>query len=415
MRIGEFTQKHNITQDTIRYYLDIGLLVTEKKGGQYKFSEADSKDIEKIIELKQLDFSLTEIQKILTFQRISGTNTNAFRNLYLPFLEAKKNEVINELIKYNKMNDFLSCKIDEIKAQELSRNQKLGFPITSLGILLCPICSTSLRLGAGTIEGNMIIDANIHCECGYKSIIENGIYVDETAVRTKLLNGMKMPTKEEYLAKCSYIHANFLYKGMAALIEYINKYEKEPKYIMEFDNCVGFFLLQYIKYLPQDSTYILIDYDKNRIMQLKENLEMYYEHKNFIFLCCDFDKLPIAKSSIDIMVDFGMSKTYAENTGKFLPNVVLPLLKKKGFYTAAFNYIDQNSNGNLKLPDNIKDYFNKEKMLKKLTATNLIEVNVTDIGPISTDGEYDINIKDMLTYKATYIGNKQTPSGLSQS
>ena len=90
VRIGEFAKKHRITQDTIRYYLDMGLLVSEKKGGQYKFTKADSEDMERIIELKSLDFSLIEIQKILTFQRLSGSNTDVFRNLYLPFLKNKK-------------------------------------------------------------------------------------------------------------------------------------------------------------------------------------------------------------------------------------------------------------------------------------------------------------------------------------
>lgn len=118
MRIGEFAQKHSITQDTIRHYLDMGLLVAEKKGGQYKFSEADSKDVDKILELKQLDFSLIEIQKLLMFQRLSGANTDVSRNLYLSFLEEKKNEVANGLVKYNKMNTFIKDKILEIKAEQ---------------------------------------------------------------------------------------------------------------------------------------------------------------------------------------------------------------------------------------------------------------------------------------------------------
>ena len=272
MRIGEFAKKHGITQDTIRYYLDMGLLVTEKKGVQYKFTKADSKDIERIMELKGLDFSLTEIQKILTFQRLSGTNTDVFRNLYLPFLESKRNEIANELIKYNKMNDFLNFKINEVKAEELRKNQKLGLPMISLNILACPICKSSLKVSDGSIEESMIMDANIQCECGYNAIIEDGVYIDKNAVRTKMVNGQRMPTKEEFLSTCSHNYVNFLYKAMATLIEYINKYEKNPEYIMELDNCVGLFLLQYIKDLSPSSTYLLIDYDKERILNLKKNL-----------------------------------------------------------------------------------------------------------------------------------------------
>ncbi len=408
MRIGEFAQKHDITQDAIRHYLDMGLLVAEKNGGQYKFNEADGKDLDKIMELKQLDFSLAEIQKVLTFQRLSGSNTDVFRNLYLSFLEEKKNEVTNELLKYDKMNDFLKDKIHKIRAEELKECKKLGFPMNSIGILVCPLCQHSLNVSNGTIEKNMIIAANIQCECGYEAIIKNGVYIDEIAVRTKMQNGKKMPTKEEYLEKSSYNYINFLYKGMASLIGYINKYHKEPKYIMELDNCVGFFLLQYIKYLPHDATYILIDYDKDRMMQLKKDLEMYYEHKNFIFLCCDFHRLPIINSSIDIMIDFGMTKNYAQETSEFLPEKVLPLLKQDGLYTASISYFGPNSKDNFKTEKEIKDYFNKEKMLKKLADSYLTEVELIDIGPVFEDNPYNMDIKGMELYQAAYAGKKGT-------
>ncbi|MDF2530938.1 MAG: transcriptional regulator, MerR family [Clostridia bacterium] len=91
--------------------------MAEKRGGQYRFSEADSMDIDKIIELKQLDFSLTEIQTIVVFQRLSGANTDVFRKKYLTFLEEKHNTVENVLAKYNRMNDFLKDKIHEINSE----------------------------------------------------------------------------------------------------------------------------------------------------------------------------------------------------------------------------------------------------------------------------------------------------------
>jgi DNA-binding transcriptional MerR regulator/SAM-dependent methyltransferase len=408
MRIGEFAQRHGVTQDTIRHYLDIGLLATEKKGGQYKFSEADSKDIEKIMELKLLDFSLTEIQKVLMFQRLSGANTDVFRNLYLSFLQEKKNEVANELLKYNKMDNFIKDKIQEIKAEDLKNGEKLGLPMNSIGVLVCPICHNSLNVSNGTIEKNMIIEANIHCECGYKAVIKNGIFIDEIAVRTKLQNGKKMPTKEEYLETSSPAHVNFLYKGMATLIEHIQNYGKEPKYILELDNCVGFFLMQYIKYLPGNSTYILIDYDIDRMTQLKKNLEMYYAHKNFIFLCCDFHRLPIANSSIDVAVDFCMTKTYAQSTGEFLLDEVLPLLKQDGLLVASNLYFGSNSKANFKLCPTIKDYFDKNKFLRKLANSCLAPVDIIDIGPILEDNPCNLDIKDIELYQVAYAGKKRT-------
>ncbi|WP_090551847.1 MerR family transcriptional regulator [Natronincola ferrireducens] len=406
MRIGEFAKKHGITQDTIRYYLDIGLLVTEKKGGQYKFTKADSEDIKKIIELKSIDFSLNEIQSILIFQRLSGTNTDVFRNLYLPFLESKRNEITNELAKYNRMNDYLNSKINEIKSAELRAKQRLGLPMAALSILVCPICKASFKISDGSIEESMIIDANINCSCGYNAIIQEGVYIDRSAPRTKMINGKKMPTKEEFLSECSYTFVNFLYKGMATIIEYINKYKEEPKYIMELDNCVGFFLLQYIKDLPPTSTYIVIDYDKERILKLKNNLEMYYDHKNFIFLCCDFHKLPITQSSMDIVVDFGMSKTYLESEGKFLLDMILPLLKEKGIISGAYQYIGQNEKAKENIQLKNEDLFSRSKILKILDSLDITILDLIDIGPVLKDLQHKGPMKSTEVYKLAYVGRK---------
>lgn len=381
MKIGKFAEKHGVTQDTVRFYLEKGLLVSKKKGGQYSFTEADSRDLEKIIELKQLDFSIAEIERILVIQRISGSSTDVFRNLYLPFLETKKKEVLSELNKYNNMKEYLDERIQEIRVQDLKKGQSLGFPMSSLGLLVCPLCKRALNISAGIIEKSSIMDAIIDCECGFRAKIENGVYIDGKAVRTKLLNNKKMPTKEEYLEECSHSYVNFLYQGMATMIEYINQNSKSPKYIMELDNCVGFFLLQYIKYLPRNTTYILIEYDRERLDKLKRNLEMYYEHTSFIFLCCDYHMLPIADSSIDIIVDHGMTKVYMEEKGEFLPEVLKDLLKEEGGYIAAHQYSNDVDKG-LKPLRGAKDILARENFLNEFTESGFRTIDTVDIGPV---------------------------------
>lgn len=398
MRIGEFAERLGVTQDTIRYYLDKGLLVAEKCGGQYRFREADRIDLEKIIELKQLDFSLTEIQKILTFQRLSGPSSDVYRNLYLSFLEEKKKEVYAELNKYNKMNDFLKNKIYEINTEEAKTRQELGFPMSALGILACPRCQSSLDISEGIIEKNMVMQAEIQCQCGYHALIKDGVYIDEAAVRPRLVNGKRMPTKEEYLGIASHTYVNFLYKGMTCLIEYINKYGKSPKYIMEMGTCVGFFLLQYIQYLPKNTTYILVEHDLERLLQFKRNLEKYHEHKNFVFLCCDLQGLPLTQGFMDIAIDYGMTKIHGAATGEFLPDRILPLLKDHGLMLEMFHYLEQNPKG----------YFCKKSMLKNLAERKLIPLEIAHIGPVVEDNCHDTEIRNLELYQAIYAGRKSS-------
>ena len=72
MRIGEVVKKYGITKDTIHYYISYGLLVPPKKGTQYDFDNTAIKDLENILELKELSFSLSEIHKILSLTNISN-------------------------------------------------------------------------------------------------------------------------------------------------------------------------------------------------------------------------------------------------------------------------------------------------------------------------------------------------------
>lgn len=402
MKIGKFAEKHNITQDTVRHYLDIELLVTEKSGGHYKFSDSDSRDIKKIIELKNLGFSLSDIQKIFAMQRISGENTNSFRKFYLSFLENKTKEVDNIVLNLNNLNSNLKEKIYEIKCNESEDVQKLGFSLSSLHLLECPQCHKQLTLSNGTIEKNNIIEANFQCDCGFIAEIKDGIYIDKRCMRTKLLNGQRMPSKEEYLAATTHSYSNFLYKGIASLIEHINNFgEEQPKYIIELENCVGFFLMQYIKYLPMDTTHILIDYDYERLVNLKKDLENYYNHKNFIFLCCDYENIPLKNSSVDMVIDYMMTSNYEQSHGIKLFDVILPKIKANGIICGAYLFIENIKSGN---KIDTKGLYNKDKIVKLLNDYKIKMLDYSIIGPLTEGISFNRDVSGQNNYQGTYIG-----------
>lgn len=377
MKIGQFAKKHGVTHDTIRHYIDKGLLVPNKKEGQYRFSEVDSKEITKIIELKQMHFSLSDIHRILTFQRLGGASTEFSRNQFLSILEERKEHILEELRKINQINEYLTKQIEEIKSYGHKEEHVLGFPIGATELLACPFCHKELNLSAGVLEKNMIIQANVDCDCGYSAKISNGIYIVEKDVRTKLMDGMPMPTKEEYFNKTPHEHITYQFKGMAQLIDYIMVHHKEPQYVMEISNCVGFFLLQYINYLPEQCTYILIDYDLERISNMKKNLEQYYSHKKFIFFCCDYTNLPLRKSSVDVVVDLMMSNKYEIEFKKAVTEKTTLLLKSQGIFVGKYTHWRgiQNVNSNLKELDKVREIMlDQVKTASKMKIIDSIEI-----------------------------------------
>lgn len=330
MRIGKFAALHSVTQDTIRHYQEMGLLVAEKVNGRYDFTDADSRDLEKILHLKELEFTLNEVKKVLVFQRLGGMGTSLYRNLMESVLMEKVDRTTARIEKYSRMKEEMQQEIEELHAVECLQRPALGVPLSALALLACPNCKSSLSIQGGRIENNWLMYASVRCKCGYELLIEDGIIIDPGAVREKQLRGRPMPTKEEYLESCSYRFVNFLYRRMNGMIRSLRNHVGSIRTILELDRCVGFFLMQYLRALPPKVMYILVDYDLERLRALKKELECSAHHTNFLFLCCDYADLPLAPLSLDCILDHGMCRTYFEETGDSLIPEVAPLLKDEG-------------------------------------------------------------------------------------
>jgi MerR family copper efflux transcriptional regulator len=72
-RIGELAKKCRVTVRTIRYYESLCFLKTQGRtdGGQRLYTDADVVYVNRITELKELDFTLGVMMLILYIQRTS--------------------------------------------------------------------------------------------------------------------------------------------------------------------------------------------------------------------------------------------------------------------------------------------------------------------------------------------------------
>jgi DNA-binding transcriptional MerR regulator len=48
MKMGDFCKKFDINADTVRYYIDEGLLAPRKRNNRYEFTDNDLRDMEAI-------------------------------------------------------------------------------------------------------------------------------------------------------------------------------------------------------------------------------------------------------------------------------------------------------------------------------------------------------------------------------
>ena len=405
IKIGEFSKKHKVTQNTVRHYLNMGLLTANKTGGQYGFFEKDDKDMEEIIKLKQLGFNLNEILNLLTYLRLAGIETEEYKTKIFSMLKNKKEEIEEISKKYEKMCSDIDETIKSFEKRNTETNI-LGFPVIYLGLLKCPDCKSKLNIKDGIIDNSMLIEGKVTCQCGYHSKVEYGIFIEEKTVRKRILNGNPWPSGEDYLKAVSPSFINFIYSGMSKISYEFKNYDKDSKLVLELQHCVGYFLKHYLKHRSKDSTYILVDYDIDKIIELKKALELNQEHNNFIFLCCEIGRIPLCESSIDIIVDHWMTKDYAHTNKAFVLEKVLPLLKNGGILVGSYPYFKNMKNiKNINM--DVLDYFNRDKILEKIEGLGIKQLNSTDIGPVVENNPYNFDIMGKEVYQMIYLGKKQ--------
>jgi len=70
MRIGEAATRLGVTPRTIKYYEELGLLMPDRAGGNYRdYDEEDLERVERIRNMQQLGYSLAAIRELLRYRR----------------------------------------------------------------------------------------------------------------------------------------------------------------------------------------------------------------------------------------------------------------------------------------------------------------------------------------------------------
>lgn len=175
MRIGKVSELYHISIDNLYYYIHYGLLVPPRPKGQYVFDEATCKDLEWILELKDLDFSLREIHILLSLKRVSGfadpQDLMELKEMYIN----KRHFCLQEIQHKKTVIEKLEKKIQELEIPAASPEAKTGVPLSMLSLLCCPCCGKELSMTDVEMNHRCISKGNLSCSCGYQAQIRHGI------------------------------------------------------------------------------------------------------------------------------------------------------------------------------------------------------------------------------------------------
>jgi DNA-binding transcriptional MerR regulator/ubiquinone/menaquinone biosynthesis C-methylase UbiE/uncharacterized protein YbaR (Trm112 family) len=446
MKIGQFANNNNVSIDTIRYYIELKLIMPERTRGQYDFDESCQSDLDEILWLKSADFSLNEIQKIFSLKRFTNLKNDVDLEYYRLLFGNKKQELSDRRNEIDKIIKKIDEKIRNTDNNLVKISLKLGMPIDYLHILACPTCKSGLRLVKGSIEDNLIIDGELKCsgECEYgyesKSKIElknknrseknnnsnrnsNGFcdQCQEPHSIIKIKDGILIiekdckenePSKDiiegHFIEQTSSDYVNLFYKSGQWIRNKLDLKNQEASIILEPGTGSGIFLNGVLNELNQETLYICIDHSLEKLRNTKETIEKHHNKTNIIFICCDFLNIPIKDGVVDILLDHFGTSNYNFHKEGFLINLIGRLVKPGGKWIGDyFNFKKVNAKSLLQFEEKYRKYFLADNIVKALENSEFKTLEMREMGYTEKGGIFEkFFIEGDTLYDFVYYGEK---------
>lgn len=371
MKISEFANEFEVSNDTVRYYMELNLLTPQKKGGHYYYDKKCKSQMEDLLELKEMGFSLKEIKNIFHFKRMGKLTTYQKNKYYQQLYQNKAEEIKEEIKNMEKAKKKLNKKIMELKAKNKNNNIRIGIDLSVLSLFTCPNCNHELKLSAQEVKENQVLEGDLSCRCGESLQIKDGIIYSTNYENTPEM--IEENHIEDYIKNTDSDFIDKSYESLEWLTrEFINQ-ETTDKVIMEPGSGYGHFLRHIYHELDEESVYICIDKDPNLNKLLKKLLENTGEKKNIIFITAELPQIPIKENSIDVLVDFTGTSDYSFQNEDFLPESLDFYVKKEAVYLASFIIYERfGSNSVVSLP--YRQNFNYKNIRNKIFDLNF-EIN----------------------------------------
>lgn len=297
MKIGEFSKMYNVSKDTLRYYVSIGLLSPKMQGSQMNFSEREEQNFKQIQKLKEMRFNIKEIRSFLYFQRVSNMIEPSTLDQCLDLLREKRESLLEE---EKQIHESIAMIDQEAALLEAKKNlpviQAGGVPLSAVTLLACPHCGAALSIENASISKNSIYSGQLSCSCGFQAhieagILKTGIYYTGIHDQPDLTRCLYHDTGEEWVihsAKCT----DFM-------LEELKKRDLSGKVILEANVNGFFFVYNFLQVLPKDCLYVIVDKYEEVLAMYKQYIEMLHPEMQVLYIADASERLPLKKASVD--------------------------------------------------------------------------------------------------------------------
>lgn len=421
MKIGEFSRKFRVNKETIRYYTMNGLLTPLKETNHYNYNRECEKEMEDILLLKKMNFTINEIKLYLTCFRLSTRDALTTKDELIKLLCHKKNEINLKISEFESSKFKIEKKIEEIKQCYDEKNsdfKRNGVPLEFLNLLYCPKCKKKLIIKNGEIESNTLLSGQLMCNCGYKADISDGIIVFEGAELENLYEQKFEGAKyKKVLEKTEDIfnHEEMLppeyLTVLTASLNWIHKMiAKEKltnKVVLDFLTHSGILTNRLIDQLTEKNERFMFIAIDPRLQLVENSKKLFYMREKkppALFLCGSYEKMPLKRESVDYLYSCFGSQSYGIYNKEFKFKKILSYLKKGGKWFELFFCTNKMTDIREEFQE-IRQLLHAESLKDNLNQIKKTYFNETDV--LKKKGELSFYFKEKAEVNLfSFIGEK---------
>lgn len=297
--------------------MELGLIVPLRDGSLYNFTEDCVEDIRLINKLKEMGFSLKEIERVLSLSRRTNWVEPQEMAEYLMILDDKKEALKKRIEEIHIELKKIEKEQEEVSLSHTGDKALIGVPLRALEYLRCPHCSQAFSVEDVQMNSRYVYRGSLCCACGYKLVIQDGIVLtpDRCEAETQEASGADL-TREKYKDLPASV-VTMMQRTYNFMLHRIRALSLEDKVVLETRIDHFFYLYTHFRKIENRTLFIITDRHESVLRMYKERIEYMKLDLDILYVTEGSAGLPLKSGSVDLRIDYFSANACYEQSGQY--------------------------------------------------------------------------------------------------